>query len=112
MDAAHAAYPDDPDIAALDGLAIIEGVDLNAAGGIRDYFEKFGFIFDAMAKQNGHDGPVVTPDTIATLESYARSRLPLAELPQRTQWRDGAIVALRAIKAKGSGLTVEESPGL
>ncbi len=29
MDAAHAAYPDDPDIAALDGLAIIEGVDLN-----------------------------------------------------------------------------------
>ncbi len=29
MDAAHAAYPADPDIAALDGLAIIEGVDLN-----------------------------------------------------------------------------------
>ena len=29
MDAVHAAYPDDPDIAALDGLAIIEGVDLN-----------------------------------------------------------------------------------
>lgn len=29
MHAVHAAYPDDPDIAALDGLAIIEGVDLN-----------------------------------------------------------------------------------
>ena len=29
MDAMHAAYPDDPDIAALDGLAIIEGVDLS-----------------------------------------------------------------------------------
>lgn len=29
MDAVHAASPDDPDIAALDGLAIIEGVDLN-----------------------------------------------------------------------------------
>ena len=29
MDAVHAAWPDDPDIAALDGLAIIEGVDLN-----------------------------------------------------------------------------------
>ena len=29
MDAVHTAYPDDPDIAALDGLAIVEGVDLN-----------------------------------------------------------------------------------
>ena len=29
MDAIHAAYPADPDIGALDGLAIIEGVDLN-----------------------------------------------------------------------------------
>ncbi len=29
MDAVRAAYPDDPDIAALDGLAIIEGVDLD-----------------------------------------------------------------------------------
>ena len=29
MDAVHAAYPQDPDIAALDGLAIIEGVDLD-----------------------------------------------------------------------------------
>ena len=29
MDAVHAAWPDDPDIAALDGLAIIEGVDLD-----------------------------------------------------------------------------------
>ena len=29
MDALHAAFPDDPDIAAFDGLAIIEGVDLN-----------------------------------------------------------------------------------
>ena len=29
MDAVHAAYPDDADIAALDGLGIIEGVDLD-----------------------------------------------------------------------------------
>ena len=29
MDALHAAYPDDPDIGAFDGLAIIEGADLN-----------------------------------------------------------------------------------
>ena len=29
MDALHAAYPDDPDLAALDGLAITEGADLN-----------------------------------------------------------------------------------
>ena len=29
MDALHAAYPDDPDLAAFDGLAITEGADLN-----------------------------------------------------------------------------------
>lgn len=33
MGALHAAYPDDPDLAAFDGLAIIEGADLND----RDY---------------------------------------------------------------------------
>lgn len=82
-------------------LGPFEGVDLNAAGGIRDYFDKFGFIFDNMAKQNGHDGPVATPDTIALLESYARSQLPLTALAERTEWRNRSIVALRAIKAGG-----------
>ena len=35
MDAVHAAYPNDPDVAALDGLAIIEGADLNDKSYVR-----------------------------------------------------------------------------
>ena len=79
-------------------LGPFEGVDLNAAGGIREYLTKFGFIFNDMAKQNGHEGPVVTEDTIAALEAYARSQLPIEALGKRTAWRDRSIVALRGLR--------------
>ena len=79
-------------------LGPFEGVDLNAAGGIREYLERFGFIFDDMARQNGHDGKVVTPEAIAMLEAYARDRLPLEAIGQRTGWRDRSIASLRLMK--------------
>jgi 3-hydroxyacyl-CoA dehydrogenase len=79
-------------------LGPFEGVDLNAAGGIRDYLTKFGFLFDDMAKQNGYDGKVVTDETISALEAYARSQLPIEALGKRTAWRDRSIVALRQLK--------------
>jgi L-gulonate 3-dehydrogenase len=79
-------------------LGPLEGVDLNAAGGIREYFTRFGFIFDDMAKQNGHDGPVVTPETIDMLEAYARAQVPLEALGERAAWRDRSIAALRALR--------------
>ena len=81
-------------------LGPFEGVDLNAAGGIREYLERFGFIFDDMARQNGQGGAVVTPEVIAMLERYARQQLPLAEIGERTGWRDRAIASLRVLKGK------------
>ncbi len=79
-------------------LGPFEGVDLNAAGGIREYLERFGFIFDDMAGRNGHAGAVVTPDAIATLEKYARDQLPLEAIGKRTAWRDRSIASLRELK--------------
>jgi L-gulonate 3-dehydrogenase len=79
-------------------LGPFEGVDLNAAGGIREYLTRFGFIFDDVAKQNGHDGPVVTPETIDMLEAYTRAQLPIEALGGRIAWRDRSIVALRQLK--------------
>ncbi|WP_131195585.1 3-hydroxyacyl-CoA dehydrogenase [Lichenihabitans psoromatis] len=79
-------------------LGPFEGVDLNAAGGIRDYLDRFGFIFDDMAKQNGHAGPIVTPEAVAMLEAYTRDQLPLDQIGERTEWRDAAITSLRALK--------------
>ena len=81
-------------------LGPFEGVDLNAAGGIREYLERFGFIFDDMARQNGHEGAVVTPEAITMLEDYARARLPLGAIGERTSWRDRAITALRVLKGQ------------
>jgi 3-hydroxyacyl-CoA dehydrogenase len=79
-------------------LGPFEGVDLNAAGGIREYLERFGFIFNDMAKQLGLSESVVTPKSIEMLEAYARERLPLAAIRNRVQWRDRAITALRLLK--------------
>ena len=85
-------------------LGPFEGVDLNAPGGIRDYLTRFGFIFDDMAKQNGHDGPVVTPETIDVLEAYTRAQLPIEALGERTAWRDRSIVALRRLREANPSL--------
>lgn len=55
MDTIHAAYPDDPDIAALDGLAIIEGVNLDDKTGARQ--KRAGAILEAvMHAHPGHPG--------------------------------------------------------
>ncbi len=48
MDAVHAGFPDDPDIAAFDGLAIIEGVDLNDKTYSRQ--KRAGAILEAVMK--------------------------------------------------------------
>ena len=55
MDAVHGAYPQDPDVAALDGLAIIEGVDLEDKTYARQ--KRAGVILQAvMAAHPEHPG--------------------------------------------------------
>ena len=83
-------------------LGPFEGIDLNAAGGIREYLEKFGFIFDAVAKLNGDPDKVVTPEAITMLEAYAREQLPLESIGERTGWRDRAITSLRDLKVRAT----------
>lgn len=80
-------------------LGPFEGVDLNAPGGIREYFERYGFIFNNTARELGMTEDVVTPTTIARLEEYARGQLPLDGIPGRVAWRDGALAALNRLKA-------------
>lgn len=80
MDALHAAYPDDPDIAAFDGLAIIEGVDLNDKTYARQ--RRAGAILEAVMKaqpQNpgaphylihAYDYPALAPMAVHAAEVY------------------------------------------
>lgn len=81
-------------------LGPFEGVDLNAAGGIREYLERFGFIFNNLAADYGLTEQVVTQASINSLEAYARQQLPLEDIGQRIRWRDEAISALRVLKSQ------------
>lgn len=80
-------------------LGPLEGVDLNAPGGIRQYLERYGFLFSDRARDYGL-GEVLPPETVDALEAYARSRIPLEALPEKVAWRDQSILALRALKAE------------
>jgi L-gulonate 3-dehydrogenase len=78
-------------------LGPFEGVDLNAAGGIRQYLENFGFLFNNMAQELGLPD-VVTPQSIERLEGYTRAKIPLDSLGEKVAWRDQSIIALRLLK--------------
>ncbi|MBL8701767.1 MAG: 3-hydroxyacyl-CoA dehydrogenase [Alphaproteobacteria bacterium] len=79
-------------------LGPLEGVDLNAPGGIADYLTRYGWIFDSMANEAGVEGKSVTPELVAELGGAMRAKLPLEKLGERTAWRDRSIAALRALR--------------
>ena len=97
--------PDDVDALIRDGFGLrwaflgpIEGVDLNAPGGIADYLRRYGFIFDQMAREGGATESVVTDEIVATLDAAMRARLPLEGQAARIAWRDGRMSALRRLR--------------
>lgn len=99
--------PADVDALIRDGFGLrwawlgpLEGVDLNAPGGIADYLGRYGFMFDQMARERGATAPVVTPAITQQLEAAMRARLPLEALPQRVAWRDARMAALRALRVE------------
>lgn len=97
--------PGDVDALIRDGFGLrwaflgpLEGVDLNAPGGIADYLARYGFMFDQLARERGSLDAVVTPSVVATLHAAMREKLPLAEIPGRVAWRDERMAALRALR--------------
>lgn len=102
--------PDDVDALIRDGFGLrwawlgpLEGVDLNAPGGIADYLGRYGFMFDQMARERGADTPVVTPEVVTALQAAQRARVPLEALPLRVEWRDERMAALRALRSGMGG---------
>lgn len=75
-------------------LGPLEGVDLNAPGGIADYLRRYGHIFNGMAAEQGLPAPV-DEELITVLDQALRQALPLAGLEARRQWRDRAIAGVR-----------------
>ncbi len=97
--------PQDVDALIRDGFGVrwawlgpLEGVDLNAPGGIADYLGRYGFMFDQMARERGATEPVVTESIVDTLQQAMREKHPLESLPRRVEWRDARMAALRALR--------------
>jgi len=97
--------PEDVDLLISDGFGLrwaflgpLEGIDLNAPGGIADYLKRYGFMFDDLAKERGGASPVVTQKVVGMLHDAMRAALPLSDLPRKLGWRDERMAALRAMK--------------
>jgi 3-hydroxyacyl-CoA dehydrogenase len=81
-------------------LGPLEGVDLNAPGGIADYLKRYGFMFDDLARERGMKSPVVTASLVNELNDAMRAAMPLEDQAKKLDWRDRNIAALRALKQK------------
>ena len=83
-------------------LGPLQGIDLNAPKGIGDYLNRYGHIFDDMAKGRGEE-KAVSPELTALLDTALRQQISLDSLERRRAWRDKAISGIRE--------TLEKLPG-
>ncbi|WP_226782123.1 3-hydroxyacyl-CoA dehydrogenase [Oceaniglobus trochenteri] len=94
------ADPEDVDIALRDGLALrwsiigpFETIDLNAPGGVSDYIDRYGPMYVDLAI--GTEGrPDWTGPVREQVTQDRRARLPLADIPARSAWRDTRLADL------------------
>lgn len=74
-----------------------ETIDLNAPGGVADYCERYGGLYNQVqCEQTPID---LTPELAADVNEAMRKMLPLADQPARQEWRDRRLMALLAHKA-------------
>lgn len=96
----------DIDLAISQGLGLrwsfmgpFETIDLNAPGGIRDYIERYGGLYQRMAESQREPA-----DWLAALENGLEAErhaaLPREEHAARGLWRDRRLMALAAHKTK------------
>ncbi|MDN3516567.1 3-hydroxyacyl-CoA dehydrogenase [Aquisalimonas lutea] len=82
-----------------------ETIDLNAPGGLKEYADRYGPLYEALSHEQADPRPW-SRETIERLHAERRSALPEKELEQRQSWRDKRLMALIAHKtaaAKDSG---------
>jgi 3-hydroxyacyl-CoA dehydrogenase len=92
--------PEDVDIALRDGLAIrwsvvgpFETIDLNAPGGVSDYIDRYGPMYDELAIGSEGRADLKCPvrDLVA---ADRRARLAVDQIPARTEWRDARLAEI------------------
>jgi 3-hydroxyacyl-CoA dehydrogenase len=102
---------EDIDTAIAQGLGLrwffigpMETIDLNAPGGVSDYCDKLGPMYEGLAKEQA----VVRPWTsalVAKIDGQRREILPKQSLAERRNWRDRCLAALVTSKRRILGVT-------
>ncbi len=76
-----------------------ETIDLNAQGGVADYANRFGSLYQEIARSRTHAKPW-QPELIRKVEAERRSLLSQDALASRRAWRDRRLVAFAAQREK------------
>ena len=93
---------EDVDIAIRDGIGRrwsfmgpFETIDLNAPGGIADYVERYGPLYEEIERST--KTPLDWSETLAAkVEAERRQYLSVQDIPERSEWRDRRLMALAA----------------
>jgi L-gulonate 3-dehydrogenase len=72
-----------------------ETIDLNAPGGVADYANRFGALYQEIARSRAHEEPW-QPELIGKVEAERRAVLSQNALPDRRAWRDRWLMSLAA----------------
>jgi L-gulonate 3-dehydrogenase len=76
-----------------------ETIDLNAQGGVADYANRLGTLYQEIAQSRTHEEPW-SPELISKVEAERRLVLSQDDLASRRAWRDRRLMALAAERDK------------
>ena len=78
-----------------------ETIDLNAPGGLTDYCQRYGGLYETVLQEMG---PLsLTPELVGDLDKARRAELPISEHKARQAWRDQRLMGLMAHKKAVEG---------
>ena len=78
-----------------------ETIDLNAPGGVADYAQRLGPLYQSIAQSRSHDQPWDSA-LIKEVESQRRTQLSFDDLSARRAWRDEQLMAFAKQRLAGT----------
>ena len=82
-------------------MGSFEAIDLNAPGGVADYAQRLGPLYQSIAQSRSHDQPWDSA-LIKEVESQRRTQLSFDELSARRAWRDEQLMAFAKQRLAGT----------
>lgn len=102
------ASPQDVDLAVSQGLGLrwsfigpFETIDLNAPGGVKDYFDRYGDSISRVIKPMDNSRPW-TKETVEKIHNAMRAEVPMEKRSKRLDWRNERLLGLAVHKLQGT----------